>query len=340
MQFGPYQLLRRIGSGGMGEVWLAQRDTAGVTRTVALKRLPRKLAREARYRRSLLEEARLSMMLSHSNIVHVFDAGEVAGEAFIAMEYVDGEDLSRLLKRLRETGQALPATLIAYIIAEVLQALSYAHELRDAQGRVFSLVHRDISPHNVMISASGEVKLTDFGVARLSSEDTSGTHVKGKIRYMPPEQLRGESRSPAVDLFAVGAVMHELFDGDLFRGDNVEDATLLGMVMDGIVPDIVHDRRLPGPLERLRRGLLEPDPQRRMASAREALELLYSWPDYRNASLAAAEWVRRMRGAQTNWEQDPFDSLPDEDSDLSHDGLGKQATFLQSDDAIALEADL
>nr|WP_255216382.1 serine/threonine-protein kinase [Pseudenhygromyxa sp. WMMC2535] len=337
MRFGPYQLLRQIGSGGMGEVWLARREDAGVSRTLALKRVPRRLAREERYRRSLAEEARLSMMLSHSNIVHVFDAGEHEGEAYIAMEYVDGEDLSRLFKRMRELGQTMPTALIAYIVAELLQALSYAHELVDARGFATCLVHRDISPHNVMLSASGEVKLADFGVARLSSEDTSGTHVKGKIRYMPPEQLRGESRSPGVDLFAVGAIMQELFDGEVFRGENVEDATLLGMVMEGVVPTPLRPQSIPPGLEAVRRGLLQPDARRRIASAREALEMVYAWPEYRNASLAAAELVKRLRGPN-EWAEAPLENFLDTEEASDH--LGRQDTFLQSDDAIALESDL
>ncbi|GEM_PF-1751579 len=297
MEFGPYQLVRKIGSGGMGEVWLAQHINAntGASRTVALKRLPPKLAHQERFRRVLLEEARLSMMLSHSNIVHVFDAGEIEGEAYISMEFVDGEDLSRLLRRLGREGRRLAPTMVAFIIAEVLQALSYAHELSDEHGGTYSLVHRDISPHNIMLSASGEVKLTDFGVARLSSEDTSGTHVKGKIRYMPPEQLRGESRSPLVDLFATGAVFQELLDGELFRGSAVEDAALLGMVMDGVVPGPRDPLEIPPELDQVRAGLLQPDPRQRLPSARVALRRLYAWSEFRNSSLAIGKLVGEHR---------------------------------------------
>src|SRR5690242_3746549 len=234
MRLGPYELVRQIGAGGMGEVWAAYRAATGPREVLAVKRLPKQLAKDPTYRRILLEEARLSMLLRHDNIVNVFDAGEADGEAYIAMEFVHGLDLSRLRRLLDQTGEGLSPTLIGYVIGEVLTGLSYAHNL-DRDGELLCLIHRDVSPHNVMLSRRGEVKLTDFGVARLSTEDTSGTHVKGKARYMPPEQLRGESRSPTVDLFAVGAVLHEMLDGAVFRGDAKDDARLLGMAIDGII---------------------------------------------------------------------------------------------------------
>jgi serine/threonine protein kinase len=236
MRLGPYELVRQIGAGGMGEVWAAHRAATGPREVLAVKRLPKQLAKDPTYRRILLDEARLSMLLRHRNVVHVFDAGEADGEAYIAMEFVQGLDLSRLRKLLDQTGEGLSPTAVAYIIGDVLEGLDYAHNLQQ-DGKPIALVHRDVSPHNVILSTRGEVKLTDFGVARLSSEDTSGTHVKGKARYMPPEQLRGESRSPKVDLFAAGAVLHELLDGSVFRGDAIDDARLLGMAIDGVVPE-------------------------------------------------------------------------------------------------------
>ncbi|EDM81259.1 serine/threonine kinase family protein [Plesiocystis pacifica SIR-1] len=298
----------------MGEVWLARQFLAsGVSRAVALKRLPRRLARKERYRRILLGEARLAMMLRHSNIIDVFDAGELAGEAYIAMEFVDGEDLSRVLKRLRALDQTeLDPRLVAHIIAEILRALCYAHEFVDESGRPQCIVHRDVSPHNVMLSLAGEVKLADFGVARLASEETSGTHVKGKIRYMPPEQLRGESKRPTVDLFAVGAVLHELLDGAVFRGEDIEDATLLGLVMDGVVPELTDPSNVPPHIETLRRRLLHTNPSKRFASAREALEFIYAWDRFRNAEAGVTDLVKRVRATPTNWEPEPAADLDEQ----------------------------
>jgi serine/threonine protein kinase len=324
MRLGPYELVRQIGAGGMGEVWAAHRSSAP-REVIAVKRLPKALAGNPAYRKILLEEARLSMLLRHRNLVHVFDAGEAGGEAYIAMEFVHGLDLSRLRRLLDHTGEALSPTLVAYVIGEVLAGLAYAHNL-EHDGELLALVHRDVSPHNVMLSTRGEVKLTDFGVARLSTEDTSGTHVKGKARYMPPEQLRGQSRSPKVDLFAVGAVLHELLDGAVFRGDAKDDARLLGMAIDGVVPAPRRSLASLGALEQLRRGLLEVDPRQRIATAEDALALLRRFTGYRNASAEIGDLVRRYL--------DLAGSL----DEPAAGGLGHQATELHgNDDAIGLE---
>ncbi|KIG16675.1 serine/threonine protein kinase [Enhygromyxa salina] len=316
-----------IGAGGMGEVWAAHRRGASDHEVLAVKCLPERLADVPAFRQILLEEARLAMLLRHPNIVHVFDAAEVAGQAYIAMEFVHGLDLARLRKYMAETGERLAPQVIAYVIGEILTGLDYAHNLVH-EAELLSLVHRDISPHNVMLSVEGEVKLTDFGVARLSSEDTSGTHVKGKARYMPPEQLRGESRSPAVDLFAAGAVLHEMLDGSVFRGEGVDDARLLGMALNGSVPAPKHPREIPRTLERLRRGLLAADPRQRIRSAAEALELLQAWTGYRDAGTELAQVVMRYLERQTGLAQQPTQT-----------GLAHQATFLQTNEIRIEDAD-
>lgn len=304
MRLGPYELVRQIGAGGMGEVWAAHRAATGPREVLAVKRLPQQLAKDPVYRQILLDEARMSMLLRHRNIVHVFDAGEADGEAYIAMEFVQGLDLSRLRKLLDQTGEGLSPTAVAYMIGEVLEGLDYAHNLQK-DGQRIALVHRDVSPHNVILSTRGEVKLTDFGVARLSSEDTSGTHVKGKARYMPPEQLRGESRSPKVDLFACGAVLHELLDGSVFRGDAIDDARLLGMAIDGVVPKPRRSLESYRELEQLRRGLLQTDPKKRLETAQAALELLHRWSGYKNAAAEVGDLVRRYLDLQVSLERDP-----------------------------------
>ncbi|PRQ10103.1 protein kinase domain-containing protein [Enhygromyxa salina] len=327
MQLGPYELVRMIGAGGMGEVWAAHRIGASEHEVLAVKCLPERLADVPAFRQILLEEARLAMLLRHPNIVHVFDASEVGGYAYIAMEFVHGLDLARLRKHMAETGERLSAPVIAYIIGQILTGLDYAHNLvHDAE--LLSLVHRDISPHNVMLSVDGEVKLTDFGVARLSSEDTSGTHVKGKARYMPPEQLRGESRSPTVDLFAAGAVLHEMLDGSVFRGAGIDDARLLGMAVNGDVPAPKYPHEIPRALERLRRGLLAPDRRQRLRSSAEALELLDSWKGYRDASSDVAQIVMRYLERQTGLAQQPTQT-----------GLAHQATFLHTNEIRVEESD-
>jgi tRNA A-37 threonylcarbamoyl transferase component Bud32 len=292
---GEYELLRKIGSGGMAEVWMGRRAAmAGASKAVAIKLLARNVLDDPTYRQMFLDEARLSMLLTNSNVVQVFDVGEVDGECFMVMEWVDGLNLSELTRKALADGERIPTVVAAHIVGEVLRALAYAHGLHH-EGAQATIVHRDVSPQNVLVSISGEVKLADFGVARLAHEETSGLHVKGKLRYMAPEQLRGRSREPTVDLYAVGAILHELLAGERFRQTR-DEADLYSMVLSGEYPRL--DIDVPRELDDLRLGLLEPDPKRRIQTADEALELLYAWPGYRNSAIELAKLARRWVGVQ------------------------------------------
>lgn len=273
---------------------MARRESiGGASKTVAIKLLASHLASKPNYRRMFVDEARLTMMLTHSNIVQVFDSGEHAGRSYLVMEWIDGVDLARLCASRREVGAAFEFHLVAHVIGELLRALAYAHGLNDSDERS-TIVHRDISPHNVLVSISGEVKLSDFGVARLASEESSGVHVRGKLRYMPPEQVRGHSKHATTDLFAVGAVMQELLDGVRFRA-GLERDELFGMVIRGEVPPL---RRagVPTELVVLRDALLASDRNARVQSADAALELLRRWPGYRNATDELMALVRDSAG--------------------------------------------
>ena len=296
---GPYELLRRLGAGGMAEVWMSRRTSSGASKTVAVKLLASCHADKPDFRRMFEQEARLTMLLNHSNIVQVFDVGEDDGECYMVMEWVDGVNLSQLITHVREAGEFISLDLAAYIVAELLRALSYAHGLIH-DGIETEVIHRDVSPQNVMLSTAGEVKLMDFGIARLSTEETSGVQIKGKLRYMPPEQLRGDARRPTVDLFAVGGVFHELLEGRRFRAQAADEARLYGMIIDGEVPplELPEGRKLPRELERLRAGLLAANPKRRIQSAKQALRLLYGWSGYRNRSMELEELVRRFVGTE------------------------------------------
>lgn len=295
---GPYTLLRRLGAGGMGEVWIARRPAlGGAAKLVAIKTVLPDKASNPESRRMFLDEARLSMLMSNSNIVQVFDADETAdGTCYMAMEYVEGIDLARLTESLRIRGELLSHSAIAYIIGEILKALAYAHDL-NVEGIRHTIVHRDISPQNVMISVSGEIKVMDFGIARLSSEETSGTFIRGKLRYMPPEQFTKGVRAPTLDLFAVGALLHELLDGQRFRGGDFEEPELIGMCVRGIVPPLTcPPERVPAVFEQLRKGLLEPEARNRIPSARAAHRLLSQWPGDRDAKFEFEEIVQRVLG--------------------------------------------
>ena len=293
-------------------------SSGGASKTVAIKLLAAKHAQDPNFRRMFDDEARLTMLLNNSNIVQVFDVGEDAGECYMAMEWVDGLNLSQLHKRVRQSGEYLPPVVSVYVVAEVLRALSYAHGLVH-EGTKTEVIHRDISPQNVMLSVSGEVKLMDFGIARLSTEETSGVHIKGKLRYMPPEQLRGNARRPTVDLFAVGAILHELLEGRRFRSQVPDEARLYGMILDGEVPplELPGGHQLPRELEEVRAGLLVADFNHRIHSAKDALKGLYRWPGYRNCSIDLEELVQRFVG--TNAPRTSVAGLPAvSDASASH----------------------
>ncbi|MFV8754404.1 serine/threonine-protein kinase [Nannocystaceae bacterium ST9] len=293
MQLGPYQLLRQIGSGGMAEVWSARRPAsmAGADKFVAIKLLAPHLSNKPEYREMFLAEARLSMLLNHSNIVQVFDAVDDPPHCYMVMELIEGMTLAQLERGLGKQLERIPLDVAAYVIGELLRALAYAHAVTLEAGT--TIVHRDVSPQNVMVTTSGEVKLMDFGIARFASEDTQANFVKGKLQYMPPEQLRKQTRKPTIDLFAVGGILHELIDGRRFRG-RIEETRLLGMVLEGEVPPLREGSEVPREIDELRLGLLAADEQARVQSAKDALALLYAWPGYRVASIELEELVQRF----------------------------------------------
>ena len=236
---GGYELVRRLGKGGMAEVWVARKSLgAGATKVVAIKLIADHYVGDERYARMFRTEAELAASLSHANIVQVFDEGEDDGRSYLVMEWVDGLNLLKLvavLALLDDDERRCRVT--AYIIGQLLHALHYAHSITSADGHPMGVVHRDVSPQNVLVSNHGEVKLTDFGVASSNIEESSGIHVKGKVRYMSPEQLGGKTRSPTVDLYAVGALLHELLDGRTFRGDYEDGQELFSVVLSGFVPE-------------------------------------------------------------------------------------------------------
>lgn len=279
---GGYRLLREIGRGGMAEVWVARRVSSATGKFVALKMVLPQYIGDERHSRMFATEALVSAPLSHSNIVQVFDEGEDNGRSYLVMEWVDGVDLARLhgdMVLLQHRDPYLRLRLAAYIVGQVLYGLSYAHKIESHRGEGLGIVHRDISPQNILISVSGDVKVADFGIAHRMIEETSGLHVKGKLRYMSPEQLGGESHEPTVDLYAVGALLHELLDGKKFRSDVQDQLAMYRDVMTGAIPPLtVTD--VPRELEDARRALLQPDPRKRVQTADAALLMLKRWAGY------------------------------------------------------------
>ena len=214
---GRYKIVRKVADGGMAEIFLAtQIGREGFQKPVILKRIHSTIYADPQFRNMFIDEAHISMGLSHSNIVQILDLGVGNGRYFLVMEVVDGWDLGRVLQRAATAGTPLPRELGLYVTAEICRALAYAHGKMDAEGlRPLGIVHRDVSPQNILLSEQGEVKLTDFGIAKaMGKREQTGTGVvKGKVAFMSPEQALGKAIDARSDLFAVGTVLYQLMVG-------------------------------------------------------------------------------------------------------------------------------
>ena len=221
---GPYLLGDRLGLGGMAEVYVAHRaGPRGFAKRFAVKRILPELSQDARFVAMFCDEARICAALCHPNIVQVVDFGEANGELFMAMEFVDGVSLARLLRSVSARRERFPRTIALHIAHEVLRGLAFAHDARDEHGRPLGIVHRDVSPGNVLIGRAGDVKLGDFGIVRSEFVDrrTYPGELKGKVGYMSPEQVMGTEVDPRSDLFTVGIILAEmLLARPLFSGQN------------------------------------------------------------------------------------------------------------------------
>ncbi len=232
---GRYELLARLGRGGMADVFLAlSRGAAGVHKLVVVKRLRPGVAEDRAMVEMFLDEARLATRLNHPNIVHTYEVGEADGGYFIAMEYLQGQPLSQLLRNEKARARLTPA-MWCHIVAQALAGLQHAHELKDYDGTPLDIVHRDVSPHNVFITYDGEVKLVDFGIAKatVNTTETATGILKGKVNYMSPEQIRGQVDRRA-DVFAAGLTLAEALAGKpVFKGEAV---VVLNKILNEPIP--------------------------------------------------------------------------------------------------------
>ena len=271
-QFGRYRLIERIGEGGMAEVFTAvQSGAEGFERLVVIKRLKPHLALNPDAVSQFIDEAKLGSVLAHSNIVTVSDFGKVGEGYYLAAEYVDGRTLAQIAARYRERyGRTIPAAIVFHVIHEVLAGIGYAHDRMDAQGRPLGIVHRDVSPTNIMISFEGEVKLLDFGIVKASERvsKTKEGNVKGNVGYMSPEQARGQDVSNRSDLFSLGLVMFELLSGEPFYQGAGAGEILYLAATGPTVDHMARIAKLPPPAPDFLRRVLALDPATRYPSAR------------------------------------------------------------------------
>jgi TonB family protein len=305
-RFGQYELLEKIASGGMAELFRARRTgVEGFQKIVAIKKILPHISDNDEFITMFADEAKLAAELNHPNIVHIYDLGKIqAGGYFIAMEYVQGTDLRSILAAGRQVSLPLPVPLAVYVASKVASALDYAHRRRDARGEELHIVHRDVSPQNILISHEGEIKLCDFGIAKADrkvSQTESGS-LKGKLQYMSPEQAWGKPIDHRSDLFSLGSVLHEMLTGErLFRGST--DMVVLEAVRKAEVVAPSHrNSDVSAALDAVVLKALAPDPQARYATGSEMLRdleaILYSYTPA-PGSADVAIYLNRLREAQT-----------------------------------------
>lgn len=225
--FGKYLLLEKIGIGGTAEVYKAKTyGSHGFEKYVALKVVLPQFSSDTEFVTMLVDEAKLTVLLNHQNIVEVYDLNQEEGNYFFAMEYVEGCDLKHMANKFKELKQNIGVDVLVYIMSEVCKGLDYAHSKKDKKGNPLNIIHRDISPQNILISYGGEVKVMDFGIAKaeMTASMTEVGTIKGKVTYMSPEQALGQSLDHRSDLFATGLVFYELFAGKkFFSGETVAE---------------------------------------------------------------------------------------------------------------------
>jgi eukaryotic-like serine/threonine-protein kinase len=274
-RFGPYLLERKLAVGGMGELFLARRvapsaPNGGVAgRQCVLKRILPDLTESDEFVARFHDEAAIAVGLRHENIVRVFEVGICDGRHYLALEQVDGPDLRRLLSSCWRAQRRLPVPVAVYLAYEALGALAYAHVVRDDQGRPLDLVHRDVSPSNVLVSRQGDVKLIDFGLAktRAAAVSTRPNVLFGKVGYLSPEQARSWPVDSRSDLYSVGAILHELLTGErLVQAPSTADL-LEAVANPKVIPPSVLRPELPPELDRVLMKALAPEPKDRYASA-------------------------------------------------------------------------
>jgi serine/threonine protein kinase len=272
-RYGPYRLLDRIAVGGMAEVFKAKRSgVEGFEKIVAMKRILPHLSDNKEFVDMFVAEAKMVAGLTHPNIVQIFDLGRIETSYYIAMEYVHGRDLRTILKRAKEKGLRMPLDLCLRIVGQVCSALEYAHRKKDDRGRPMQIVHRDVSPQNILISFEGDVKLTDFGIAKAATKASSTDRgaLRGKLLYMSPEQAWGRSMDRRSDLFSLGIVLYEMItDQKPFLGGGTEMSILEMVRQCHIEAPRKMNPRIPESLDAVVMKSLGREPEERFQDAGE-----------------------------------------------------------------------
>jgi TonB family protein len=293
-KFGQYVLIEKIATGGMAEVWKARmRGVEGFQKIVAIKKILPHLSDNQDFIEMFVDEAKLAAQLNHNNIIHIYDLGKIQSSYYIAMEYIDGFDLKAILRRGTERDHPMTVELALFIASKLASALDYAHRKKDFEEKEMGLVHRDVSPQNVLVSQEGDIKLCDFGIAKAASKasHTQAGALKGKLQYMSPEQAWGRHIDRRSDIFALATVLFEMLTNrKLFTGDN--ELSILEQVREARVqPPSLHNDEVTPEVDKIVIKALQKDPANRYQTAGEMARdldaVLYSFrPTPTSADLA------------------------------------------------------
>ncbi len=308
-RFGKYRLIDRIAVGGMAEIFLAlQVDGEGLETPVVIKRIRPHLSKHASFVKMFLNEARLAAQLNHPHIVQIHDLGKIGESYFIAMEYIFGRDMRRIIPKAEEMGIAFPMVYALRIASDVCAGLHYAHQKVDLYGNPLNIVHRDVTPENIFVSFDGTVKVLDFGIAKAANqvEQTRAGELKGKLSYMSPEQCHGKTVDCRSDVFSVGVALYEWLTGfKLFTGES-EVAVMRSITEGKIYAPSYFKADIPEPVEAILMKALEKDRDKRYQTAAEmraAIDAFLGTYEFTPTPLHLSNFLRQIFHDELHEEQ-------------------------------------
>jgi serine/threonine-protein kinase len=315
VRFGKYTLIDRIAVGGMAEIFLArQAGLEGFEKTIVIKRIRPHLSKQPNFVKMFLNEAKLAAQLNHPNIVQIYDLGKIGESYFIAMEYIFGRDMRRIIPKADALGIPFPMVYALKIASSVCEGLYYAHQKTDLYGNALNIVHRDVTPENIFVSFDGTVKVLDFGIAKAANqiEQTRAGEIKGKLSYMSPEQCMGKQLDNRSDIFSLGVVLYEWLTGfKLFTGDS-EVAILKSITEGKIYAPSYFKADIPEGVEAILMKALEKDRERRYQTAWEMqydLDQFLSQYEFTPSNIHLSNFLKQLFNDELEEEKDRLGSL-------------------------------